>query len=78
METSNKAKETTVMRYAKSENEVIKLKRDIENLTKTTGGLMKEIESLNKKQKMLSSERERLGNIVDGKVKTNLHFFSLN
>lgn len=56
------------MRYAKSENEVIKLKRDMEGSSKQITGLMKEIENLNKKTKMLSTERERLGNIVDGKV----------
>ncbi|CAL8078273.1 unnamed protein product [Orchesella dallaii] len=67
LENANRAKETTVMRYAKSENEVIKLKREMENSSKQITGLMREVETLNKKQKMLSSERERLGNIVDGK-----------
>jgi len=68
VELANRAKEATVMRYANSEMEVMKLKRDIENTNKQVKELHREVELLNKKQHMLSTERERLTLMVDSKV----------
>lgn len=56
------------MRYANSEMEILKLRKEIEALNKQTQNLKKEVESQNKKNKMLSTERERLINMVDAKV----------
>src|SRR5437016_1565848 len=68
VEVANKAKETIVMRYANSEKEVIRQRKEFENSEKHIRNLAKEVEMLNKKTKMLNSERERLIHMVDSKV----------
>ena len=72
VESSNKAKETMVMRYANSEKEILRQRKELDNADKQIKNLMKEVENLNKKTKMLSSERERLIHMVDAKVRRHL------
>lgn len=56
------------MRYANSEKEVLRQRKEVDNQEKQNKNLLREIEVLNKKTKMLSSERERLIHMVDAKV----------
>jgi predicted RNase H-like nuclease (RuvC/YqgF family) len=70
------------MRYANSEKEVLRQRKELENCDKQIKNLMKETEALNKKNKMLSSERERLIHMIDAKVRkcpttTYLHRYAL-
>jgi len=65
---ASKEKESMVMRYAKSEQEILKVRKEMEALSRHVQNLTKEVETLNKKNKMLGSERERLINMVDAKV----------
>ena len=61
-------KETVVMRYAKSENEVIRKTEVAEIAERQLKASLKENEYLSRRNKMLSSERERLISLVDSRV----------
>lgn len=69
LEKATKSKELIVMRYANSEKDVIRQKRDLENAEKQIKSLNKEVELLNRKNKTLASEKERLSCMVDAKVR---------
>jgi hypothetical protein len=68
VESATKTKESVVMKYATGEVEVLKLKRSVENSERLIKQLNSDMEVATKKQKMLSSERERLAGMIDAKV----------
>ncbi|CAG7836838.1 unnamed protein product [Allacma fusca] len=62
-----KSKDSTVMRYANSEKEVIKLRKDLENSDKHIKSLMKDAELMSQKNKQLTVERNRLFQMSESK-----------